>query len=967
MSKISDAKWTSLQVGRGLAEICKQSQEEHPGFPVFLVALGDFQGGGLWVESVSNKGSVLRRLSEDFWKVGSIWDIQGTWVQVPGGACRVAEPWMGDQVWALKAFVHRSARDLNEVEIAELRDLGFESPEGPGEVPVRKVGTCGPLGSKDDSASWEIDFPHEIWSAESQPGWLQHQVSSSHRCRKLASELVAAPCDLVGVVSRELWAAQAESCWCEEVLGRNRHPEEHLISLRSLRVEVPLNENSGTPADQFLQTRTISLEEARAELPLWMEAAREEVQALESVTEAVERITAKDVEELLQEGRKVVQIPGKAVLTRKSGVGKRRFRAVCCSNHAPASEFNLSRADLYAGGVDSLTVRIVLSYVSQFDGWTGCSIDIKTAFLNAPVNGGAAVDDQSTPLIVVKPPHLLVQMGLMAHHHRWLVRKALYGLQTSPRDWSTYRDQLLRKIRLEQPVVAVLVQSVTDENLWLLKERDGTLRALVIVYVDDMALFGQRQHVEALVQEIQGLWKISTPTWPSDDAPIVFCGMELWRFVGGWKITQRRYLQELLQRFQVKGSCSAPMTRWEEPSEEHPKPEEVKDAQAITGVLLWAVTRTRPDLSFTVSRMAQYATKTPRQVREWGMQALRYVSTVMGLGLEFRKDPGPLFGHQSQLALPRDGGSLEVYSDASHSPGGDRSLQCIIASWRGCLLVWEATRQSFVTLSSAESELVAMTAALQVSESVSPVLEELTQSDLRCSLLGDNVAAITSFHQSSGSWRNRHLRMRARAGRERIEAGSLTVSHVAGTLQVADIGTKPLPVGRLLDLLVIVNVRVSEEERTGPLAAKFFGRACAVSAQTAEKCRDISPALAVALAMLISLPPGEAALCKPSFSTGSMLSILAVGAEAQPREESRYILRSWEVCSAFLVVVALLLVVWWGRSRPRVSGLSLSLECPEGSEDSPRFRSSRAGSSMDLPTSSFPAPPSPPQQESMRR
>ena len=100
------------------------------------------------------------------------------------------------------------------------------------------------------------------------------------------------------------------------------------MALRSLQVEVPLNPATGEPADQFLQTSTISLEEARAELPLWMDAAKEEVLALESVTEAVERIDSKQVEELIRAGRRVVQIPGKAVLTRKSGVFKWRFRAV---------------------------------------------------------------------------------------------------------------------------------------------------------------------------------------------------------------------------------------------------------------------------------------------------------------------------------------------------------------------------------------------------------------------------------------------------------------------------------------------------------------------------------------------------------------------------------------------------------------------------------------------------------------
>ena len=65
-------------------------------------------------------------------------------------------------------------------------------------------------------------------------------------------------------------------------------------------------------------------------------ACWEEVVALEQTTRAVERVTIKEVDELVKGGRRVLQVPGKAVLTRKSGIGRRRFRAVCCGNYLPA-------------------------------------------------------------------------------------------------------------------------------------------------------------------------------------------------------------------------------------------------------------------------------------------------------------------------------------------------------------------------------------------------------------------------------------------------------------------------------------------------------------------------------------------------------------------------------------------------------------------------------------------------------
>ena len=94
-----------------------------------------------------------------------------------------------------------------------------------------------------------------------------------------------------------------------------------------------------------------------------------------------------------------------------------------------------------------------------------------------------------------------------------------------------------------------------------------------------------------------------------------------------------------------------------------------------------------------------------------------------------------------------------------------------------------------------------------VIESVQSLVDELIQDDSVIALLGDNEAAIRAFDAVSASWRNRHLRMRAVAGRERIEAGLLKVSHLPGEYQIADLGTKPLARVRILRLLELVNIR----------------------------------------------------------------------------------------------------------------------------------------------------------------
>ena len=162
---------------------------------------------------------------------------------------------------------------------------------------------------------------------------------------------------------------------------------------------------------------------------------------------------------------------------------------------------------------------------------------------------------------------------------------------------------------------------------------------------------------------------------------------------------------------------------------------------------------------------------------------------------------GSPFAEHGWLSIPRTDEVLELYTDASHSPGGERSMQAVVVVWRGVPVAWESTRQPFTTLNSAESELVCMIHGIQLAEAIQPLLDELLEAETIVALLGDNEAAIRAFETTPSGWRNRHLRMRACAGRERVAANLPKVSHLPGEFQVAGLGTKTLPRSRILQLL----------------------------------------------------------------------------------------------------------------------------------------------------------------------
>ena len=110
-------------------------------------------------------------------------------------------------------------------------------------------------------------------------------------------------------------------------------------------------------------------------------------------------------------------------------------------------------------------------------------------------------------------------------------------------------------------------------------------------------------------------------------------------------MTQKNYIQDLLAR-NLGGDqpswptrkiplLSEPDTR-EDPPEKSPST--VKEAQRIIGELVWVSTRTRPDLSHAINKLASMITKDPQQVIEPSKNVWYYFAGTIDHGLLFQND-----------------------------------------------------------------------------------------------------------------------------------------------------------------------------------------------------------------------------------------------------------------------------------------------------------------------------------------
>ena len=563
-------------------------------------------------------------------------------------------------------------------------------------------------------------------------------------------------------------------------------------------------ENSYTPnIEELLANLTGPLEvvhqvspsEVKRNLEKWVSPAQDEVDSLETM-QAIKRHKGPAAKKLLADPN-VELLPAKGVFTVKPGKPfRRKVRIVSCGNFAKT----IAEEVLYASGAAAETLRTVLVYAGK-QRRSAWATDIKNAFLLAPIPKTA------TKRYALKPPVILIALGICDPSEIWEVCRALYGFKEAPKWWSQYRDEVLSTAEVITSLgKARLKRAVSDENLWKLVLDDDTCIAHVLVYVDDLLILACRSVATALFEWIRSQWQCSELEQAQVHKPLRFLGVDVFEIrddhsVCGFALAQEGYIDELVRSHNL-GSCARAVVPVPKEWVKSAPPEEgdygegvLREAQKITGELLWLSQRTRIDVCFAVGLMSSWAVRSPAFVCKLGLRILAYLANTKDFRLNLR---------------PEGGKDLEVFTDASFAPFSDRSISGIVVQMMGRCVFWKSRRQTLVSLSTAESELIAACEGVVLGQSVEALITELLNRDIQKELRVDNVAAIT-LAEGGGSQRTRHLRVRANFLKEMTEKGSLRVIHCPGEVQLADCLTKALPAPRISRLNAMLGVGVVEQ------------------------------------------------------------------------------------------------------------------------------------------------------------
>ena len=401
------------------------------------------------------------------------------------------------------------------------------------------------------------------------------------------------------------------------------------------------------------------------------------------------------------------------------------------------------------------TVRLIIG-IAASRGWELHHLDVKTAFLHG---------DLKEEVFVSQPEGFVIK-GKETKVYK--LRKALYGLRQAPRAWNEKLNNVLHELNFKR--------CLKEPSLYR-KEEHGCL-LIVAVYVDDLLVTGSNMDM------IVGFKRDMATKFDMSDLGKLsyYLGIEVTQRKECIVLSQEKYAAKIVEEAGLK-ECNAvhiPMDTGLKlcKAEEEASVDEM-DYRRNIGCLRYLI-HTRPDLACSVGILSRYMHNPKESHKAALKQVLRYLKGTLSYGLKFGK-------------ASEEG--LVGYSDSSYNvdPDDGKSTTGHIFYLGGNPITWCSQKQEIVALSSCEAEFMAATEASKQAIWLNDLLGEVLGSKCdKVVMRIDNKFVIALSKNPVFHGRSKHIHTRFHFIRECVEKGLVSVEHVAGVKQKADILTKAL-------------------------------------------------------------------------------------------------------------------------------------------------------------------------------
>jgi hypothetical protein len=477
---------------------------------------------------------------------------------------------------------------------------------------------------------------------------------------------------------------------------------------------------------------------------------------------------------------------------KKKTNGSRKSRSVIRGyEQIPGVDYVESFSPLATNTTIKVTVAMTMEQMALHDDWVIEMVDVEAAFLNAPVDTDVYIELPEG----LKEHHLKKYQPLIKFDIRETIiklKRAQYGLVQSPRLWMHTFAKILTKLGL--------VQCKTDPCLFTLHDKSGNLLAIVAVYCDDSIIAGFRIVVDRLKKGMSGAVTIS------DLGKLVrHLGVdyEFGRddFGNYIKSSMTEYIESIVRDFEKDLATTlkdykTPGAAVTPPLRSTPEDEIVLHElfRSYVGRVMFACGKSEPTIANACRELTCHL-NAPNATHWTALKNLiGFLKSKSFQGLKMR--------------APKDRRVVAfVDSDYASDRGDRKSVSGYLVTIGGCLVSWQSKKQTGVTLSSTESEFVAMSMAATEIKFVVSLLTEIFKGPptLPSILKEDNTGAIFMAKNTAIGQRTKHVDIRYRFVNDMVLCKDLSVEHIRSGDNPSDMMTKNLPLALFAKHALIVS------------------------------------------------------------------------------------------------------------------------------------------------------------------
>jgi hypothetical protein len=439
--------------------------------------------------------------------------------------------------------------------------------------------------------------------------------------------------------------------------------------------------------------------------------------------------------------------------------------------------YGLDYLETYAAVIKQIAWKLVFA-LAILNNWLIYKIDMVSAFTQGSIDSYIYITQPEGFKDPNNPDYVL------------RLNKALYGLKQSARIWYyTLKDKLVNELGF------IVLQS--ESCIYINKK----FNIIICLYVDDLAIIAPDINIiNTFINQIKKYFNIK------DLGPITdYLGIDVDLNLkqGYLKLSQAKYVEKILVKYNMESSnpIYTPMdskTKIESNKEQANK-EVIKLFQGIIGSLLYIALGTRPDIAYSVIKLARHASNPSLGHITSAKRVLRYLKATKDYGITY-------YNIKSNTS---SSSYISGYCDSDYA--GDiitaKSTLGYIFFIAGGPISWKSKLQSIIAQSTTEAEFIAINSAVKEAVFIKQLMTELdVYNQAKFPIYTDNNGALALAKNPVFHERTKHIAVKYYYIRQLIEKGTVDLVYINTKDQKSDGLTKPLDKTKFKEFLIQIGL-----------------------------------------------------------------------------------------------------------------------------------------------------------------